>query len=327
MKVTALLSAYDMEISTIMIFAVIFFLEGVFILAGNIFSIFAFWKHRAELKRTSYLLVNLAVADLLVTVDISFLVGSGIKYLTTKRVIQDDWLFIIIFTLDAFFGMASLLSLLVVALERLYAVRWPFRHRILNARSYIVTILFIWLTAAGCVFLYLETIYNYFKLGVACPLTLVLIAVSALVIIIAAYIFICRQTRRNNPEGFNERRDQQNKKLTKTLCIVTGLSIICWLPGIVLSICTYLTDDVMTTHISRLRAILLAKMFQYLNSVVDPIVYAFRMPLIKRKIVEIFSKISPKKKRSHDTSRAKELDATAQRKKKEVTLQNFETRL
>lgn len=68
-------------------------------------------------------------------------------------------------------------------------------------------------------------------------------------------------------------------------------------------------------------------MFQYLNSVVDPIVYAFRMPLIKRKIVEIFSKISPKKKRSHDTSRAKELDATAQRKKKEVTLQNFETRL
>lgn len=155
---TALLSAYDMEISTIMIFAVIFFLEGVFILAGNIFSIFAFWKHRAELKRTSYLLVNLAVADLLVTVDISFLVGSGIKYLTTKRVIQDDWLFIMIFTLDTFFGMASLLSLLVVALERLYAVRWPFRHRILNARSYIVIILFIWLTAAGCVFLYLETI-------------------------------------------------------------------------------------------------------------------------------------------------------------------------
>ena len=176
-------------------------------------------------------------------------------------------------------------------------------------------------------FLYLETIYNYFQLGVACPLTLVLIAVSALVVIIAAYMFISRQTRRNNPEGFNDRRDQQNKKLTKTLCIVTGLSIICWLPGIVLSIRINLTDDVMTTHISRLTAILLAKMFQYLNSVVDPIVYAFRMPLINRKIVEIFTKISPKRKRSQDTNRAKELDATAHRQKKEVTLQNFETRL
>ena len=83
----------------------------------------------------------------------------------------------------------------------------------------------------------------------------------------------------------------------------------------------------MTTHISRLTAILLAKMFQYLNSVVDPIVYAFRMPLINRKIVEIFTKISPKRKRSQDTNRAKELDATAHRQKKEVTLQNFETRL
>ena len=160
-----------MEISTIVIFTVIFFLEGVFTLAGNIFSIFTFWKHRAELKRTSYLLVNLAVANLLVTVDISFLVGSGIKYLTTKRVIQDDWLFIMIFALDAFFRMALLLSVLVVALERHYVVRWPFRHLNLNTRSYIVTILFIWLTAAGCVFLYLETIYNHFQLRFACPLT------------------------------------------------------------------------------------------------------------------------------------------------------------
>ena len=160
-----------MEISTIVIFTVIFFLEGVFTLAGNIFSIFTFWKHRAELKRTSYLLVNLAVANLLVTVDISFLVGSGIKYLTTKRIIQDDWLFIMIFALDAFFRMALLLSVLVVALERHYVVRWPFRHLNLNTRSYIVTILFIWLTAAGCVFLYLETIYNHFQLRFACPLT------------------------------------------------------------------------------------------------------------------------------------------------------------
>ena len=150
-----------------------FFPWRKFTLAGNIFSIFTFWKHRAELKRTSYLLVNLAVADLLVTVDISFLVGSGIKYLTTKRVIQDDWLFIMIFALDAFFRMALLLSLLVVALERHYVVRWPFRHLKLNTRSYIVNILFIWLTAAGCVFLYLETIYNHFQLGFACPLTLV----------------------------------------------------------------------------------------------------------------------------------------------------------
>ena len=45
-------------------FAVI--LESLIIIVGNIATIFVFWKHRNRLKRTSFLLINLAVADLLV---------------------------------------------------------------------------------------------------------------------------------------------------------------------------------------------------------------------------------------------------------------------
>ena len=41
-------------------FCVIYLLEGVLILLGNIFTVFVFWKRRAELQRTSYLLVNLS---------------------------------------------------------------------------------------------------------------------------------------------------------------------------------------------------------------------------------------------------------------------------
>ena len=37
-----------------------------FIIVGNVFVIFVFWKHRNKLKRASFLLINLAVTDLLV---------------------------------------------------------------------------------------------------------------------------------------------------------------------------------------------------------------------------------------------------------------------
>ncbi|XP_022787357.1 lysophosphatidic acid receptor 3-like [Stylophora pistillata] len=313
-----------MEISAILMFSVVFFLEGVFILTGNIFSIFVFWKHRAKLKRTTYPLVNLAVADILVAVEISFLVCSEIKYLATKRISQDDWLLITNFALDGFCGVASLLSLLVIALERLYAVHWPFRHRTLKTRSYTATILLIWIIAAASAYLYLETIYNFFQLKFVCSLMLVFIVGSALVVIIVACNLIYTQTRRNNPEGFNERRAQQNKKLTKTLFIITVLSIVCWLPGIILSIRVNFIDDLIT-----LKVILLVKMIQFFNCGVDPIIYTFRMPLVKTELMKIFSKFSPKRKQRHDATRIQEMAvATLWRTTGvEISLQNFETRL
>ena len=75
-------------------FSVVFFLEGVSILLGNIFTIFVFWKHRAELKRTSYLLVNLAVADLLVAISISIFLGCEVK---TKEEVEQDSLYCYVF--------------------------------------------------------------------------------------------------------------------------------------------------------------------------------------------------------------------------------------
>ena len=46
------------------------------VIAGNIFTIFVFWKHRNKLKRTSLLLINLAVADLLVGLTELIAIGT-----------------------------------------------------------------------------------------------------------------------------------------------------------------------------------------------------------------------------------------------------------
>ena len=50
------------------VFCVVLSIEDSLICIGNTFTIYVFWKMRRTLQKASYLLINLAVADLLVGV-------------------------------------------------------------------------------------------------------------------------------------------------------------------------------------------------------------------------------------------------------------------
>ncbi len=50
---------------------IVYTCEAVLILTGNSITVYIFWSIRKRLKRTSYLLINLAVADFLVGIAIS----------------------------------------------------------------------------------------------------------------------------------------------------------------------------------------------------------------------------------------------------------------
>ena len=54
----------DMPTSTYITLVIIYTLEAVLIVFGSAFPIFVFWTERSRLKRTYFLLINLAVADL-----------------------------------------------------------------------------------------------------------------------------------------------------------------------------------------------------------------------------------------------------------------------
>ena len=61
--------------ATFVINCIILF-ESFLIFSGNSFTIFVFWKNRNKLKRTSFLLINLAVADLLVGLSQMIMTGG-----------------------------------------------------------------------------------------------------------------------------------------------------------------------------------------------------------------------------------------------------------
>ena len=63
------------KIANIVVLSVSSF-QSLMIFIGNTFTIFVFWIHRHKLKRASFLLINLAVADLLVGFTEILTVGS-----------------------------------------------------------------------------------------------------------------------------------------------------------------------------------------------------------------------------------------------------------
>ena len=57
-----------MSSAVFIVFCVVLSIEDFLICIGNTFTIYVFWKKRRTLRKASYLLINLAVADLLVGV-------------------------------------------------------------------------------------------------------------------------------------------------------------------------------------------------------------------------------------------------------------------
>ena len=108
----------------------------------NALTLVIFARSRHLRKRTTYLIINLTVADLLV-VAVSgplelFSIEAGIEPGDRRKYISIN-IFYDIFTLS------SLCNLTLISLERLHATLFPFRHCLIQKWVYFKAIIFSWL--------------------------------------------------------------------------------------------------------------------------------------------------------------------------------------
>ena len=72
-------------------FIIIYALKAFFIMIGNTFAIFVFWKHNFHQNRSCLLLINLAVADLLVGIaDPIVLLTGKVSKVTAVRTEENN---------------------------------------------------------------------------------------------------------------------------------------------------------------------------------------------------------------------------------------------
>ena len=188
-----------------------------------------------------------------------------------------------------FFPLTSLSNIAVISLERLHATFRPFRHRVIKKRVYWVTISAIWVSAAVVsTAIIIITIFSpnkwrlyYFALwqSYSC-LCLFVICVCYTCISIQ---FLCG-ARPPHHGAANRQR-----KLTVTLLLMTVISLIMWLPYALGSFINLTTNTFRYISFQdKVRWSLSMITLFNANSLVNPLLYAIRMPAFKRALFALF---------------------------------------
>ncbi|XP_078354363.1 adenosine receptor A3-like [Oculina patagonica] len=250
-----------------------FILTAIFIVVGNLFTIILFAVNKKLRKKSLFLVINMAFADLMIgalSLPI-YIYDTGSYYnLWTGGLSRhiSSYFFGIV---HAIFMNASLISAAFISGERLYAVYWPFKHRTLSMRTYRIVLIVAWTlvftATAVSNGLYWLVSYNY-------ALYEWMTFFLALTFIMSVCnIAIWRKFRHESVPSQQQNRASQNKRLTKTLLVVSILALFSWLPYSIM----YFLVFVCYIQISDSFYYLIT-CFTYSNSFINPVVYALRIP-------------------------------------------------
>lgn len=268
------------------------------VIIGNTFTILVFWKHRNRLQRTSFLLINLAVADLFV--GFSQVMMSGMfqipRQLEENRVSKSpESILDILVSFQTAFSFASVFYLLLISLERAYALIWPLHHRVASLKGYMYSAIFVWAAGAALGTLTLLAARGMFDF-VRWMVAFCCIVVLALTTICVSYLAIRIRLANSAPavdQAHNrERAPEQMKKLSKTLFIVITTSLVCWIPSVVMYCVKFLCPECVSILVVRI-----FDLSRLANSLVNPIIYCFKIPMFRKALKQM----SPRKQSNEYT--------------------------
>ena len=127
---------------------------------------------------------------------------------------------------------ASVFFLVLISLERSFALKRPLRHCVTSTKVYIHGIVIVLLAGIALGALKLLPIYGIFDLKYYVVAYSVIIVLSLLLICVS-YLSIRKRFCERNPvldTGYCRKSVEQSTKLSKTLFIVIGASVALWAP-------------------------------------------------------------------------------------------------
>ena len=264
-----------------------FVIECIVIFLLNAFTLAIYIRNRHLRKRSTYLIINLTVADLLVATVAGLSIIFEEDNLETVEGLEQDlsWQSFLYFTLRGLFLVASLANISLISLERLHATLFPFRHCLVGTGVYLATIFCSWLFS-----LTLSSVFSllYFR---ASP--------ASFLYVTAAYVFLCLliltvsysiiiSTVKNNPHTPNAGTAlSKERKLTVTLFTVTVVSFLAILPWAIWTVVLQrIWSKLCPAVLSRINDSFYS--LYLFNSIVNPLIYAVRMQEFRRAARKLF---------------------------------------
>ena len=241
----------------------------VIALAGNVLVCAAFCHYKRLRTVPNYFIVSLAVSDIMVA---GLSMPLWISYEVTEWQNLPLWVDDLALEhfwecIDMLAAISSIANLTAISLDRFFGIVAPLRHRTrMTPLVALMMIAFAWSYALIISLCYLIKKRDYTAVaasfGFFIPLLIILLSYFGI------YIkFRMRSMRQENFEA--------DWNLEKTLLIVVGLFIICWLPFFVVAFlhAYCFSCNLSGQTVDHLRGFV--KWMHYLNSCCNPIVYGF----------------------------------------------------
>ena len=253
-----------------------FMFESGLIVGGNMLAIILFAKEKKLRRKSLFLVVNMALADVMlgaVSLPLYVYLFIGPYHLLWTAKADTSMLYFYHF-LDVTFSQSSLISAGFISCERFYAIYWPLKHKTLSTRAYGILIFMVWFLAIFVSIVFLLS-FNLESLKTA-ALSRMSFPLSFLFIVCTCNISIWRKVRKRNIALLQQNRAaSQNQRLTNALLFVSSISVLSWLPFVIVNYLVF----VQGVHIPRRFLFVdIINILNLSNSILNPFVYALRMP-------------------------------------------------
>ena len=246
-------------------------------------TVLAFARIRHLRKRSTYLIINLAVTDLLVGCL------SGPAFLFSGVDEEFTWTGFITFAVLVTFPLASQINLSVICLDRLHSTVFPFRHCLLGRWVYCRIITGSWLITLVMGFL-VAFLYISGSYAAAFSYLLASFTLLNLLVLAVSYIIVAITVQRHpHPQHLGSVTTE--RKLTTTLFIVTGVSVLTMLP---LALYKYIPVNIQEILSSPSKSFIHIgygiDVIYFSSSIVNPLVYAIRLQEFRRAVRKLLAK-------------------------------------
>lgn len=256
-------------------------------LFGNILVCCAVYYSRNLRARVNYLIVSLAISDILIAAIAMplWMTFEMTHYMNMSHEaalrLMKFWVFV-----DILGGIASIANLVAISYERLWSVFSPLKHRRYLTNFMLAGIIgvvwtYAFFVAASTVFLLPE--WKYLSLytsiiGFFFPLFLIFTAYAIIFIIV-----------NRSPRSVVSAQD--NFKINITICIIIGFFFVCWAPHFIFSVLNSHCESCSEHFVERLWYRSLTAWLHYANSCVNPLVYGIANVQYKEAFKAVFKKI------------------------------------
>lgn len=257
-------------------------IECLAIVILNLITVVLVVKQHQLQRRSRYLIIHLAIIDLLVGgASGPLFIINGMSNPCFHWELSEAFIFIV-----SIFPVASLVNLAAISLDRFYATFFPFKHRSIKKWVNGAFIAAIWLIASlGETFQLVLILYLKVDRRIRGIVTCKFNAFFLFVICVSYTAVLIKV--RLSPSRHHRGATNRERKLTTTLIWVTFASLLSWLPFNVFAILSSFNKAILTWLWADNAAVTLVGA----NSLANPIVYAIRMPEFRAGVRNILCKV------------------------------------